>query len=877
MSKYFTSSKRGEITEIKDDLNSSNEVRKKEALKKLIADMTVGKDVSMLFSDVVKCVMTSNLELKKLVYLYLLNYAKSQPELAILAVNTFVIDSQNFNPLIRALAIRTMGCIRVDSISEYLCEPLRKALKDQDPYVKKTAAICVAKLHDINPDLVVEQGFLDALRDLLSDSNPMVVSNTIAAITEINETIKTEAFKLTAAYVSKLLTAINECSEWGQVFILHALANYVPKDAREAENVAERVAPRLQHSNAAVVLAAVRVIMNLFNTIEDPEVVKVLCKKLGPPLVTLLSKEPEIQYVALRNINLIIQKRSNILQYEIRVFFCQYNDPLYVKLEKLEILIMLCSERNIEQVLMELKDYATEADVEFVRKSVRVIGRCAIKLEKAADRCVAVLMDLIQTKVNYIVQEAIIVIKDIFRKYPNRYERIIAALCENLETLDEPEAKASMIWMLGEYAERIENTGEILESFLENFLDENPQVQLQLLTASVKLFLKKPKESQQLVQNVLELATSNNRNPDIRDRGFLYWRLLSYYPEAAKNVVLIEKPLISEQSSMLDPSLVDSLLPHLSTLSSVYHKTPETFVSKLKDLSKQKQLVEEDNEEEAFILDGSPQQSMGNSGSTIDNILDLTGIDKDIPNADDPLSFLSNIAPKPIIPVWFTKEQGFGLQVSGQFVRRGGKPTMDLVLQNFATLPLSEFAIQFHVNCFGLAPSVVNLPVQRLVPGELANYSQEIFVGVPTQLNPTQNSPILQIAFKHGTNIFYSQTDIPFQILFQENGALEKEPFLKLWKSIPEENERTAEFNIKLTSADAAQKKLEAHNLFFVAKRQMNGQEFIYLASKVLGELVILMELTFTPGVPVCKSSIKTSKLEFIPFVNQALQSILQQ
>ncbi len=67
-----------------------------------------------------------------------------------------------------------MGCIRVDKITEYLCEPLRKCLKDEDPYVRKTAAVCVAKLHDINAQLVEDQGFLDALRDLLSDSNPMV-------------------------------------------------------------------------------------------------------------------------------------------------------------------------------------------------------------------------------------------------------------------------------------------------------------------------------------------------------------------------------------------------------------------------------------------------------------------------------------------------------------------------------------------------------------------------------------------------------------------------------------------------------------------------------------------------------------------------------
>lgn len=79
-----------------------------------------------------------------------------------------------------------MGCIRVDKITEYLCEPLRKCLKDEDPYVRKTAAVCVAKLHDINSQLVEDQGFLDSLRELLSDSNPMVCFLTKFSILLIN-------------------------------------------------------------------------------------------------------------------------------------------------------------------------------------------------------------------------------------------------------------------------------------------------------------------------------------------------------------------------------------------------------------------------------------------------------------------------------------------------------------------------------------------------------------------------------------------------------------------------------------------------------------------------------------------------------------------
>ncbi|CAF3689884.1 unnamed protein product [Adineta steineri] len=574
-------SKKGEIYELKAELNSDKRDRRKEAVKKVIASMTVGKDVSQLFPDVINCMQTDNLELKKLVYLYLMNYAKTQPEMAILAVNTFAKDCNDPNPLIRALAVRTMGCIRVDKITEHLCEPLRKCLKDEDPYVRKTAAVCVAKLYDINQQLVDDQGFLDMLRDLLSDSNPMVVANAVAALSEISEqSPQIKIFDLNGPTVNKLLTALNECTEWGQVFILDAIANYSPRDDKDAQSICERITPRLAHANSAVVLSAVKVLMKFLELIDqNSEFVENLYRKLAPPLVTLLSTEPEIQYVALRNINLIVQKRSDILKNEMKVFFVKYNDPIYVKLEKLDIMIRLTNATNIAQVLAELKEYATEVDVDFVRKAVRAIGRCAIKVEQAAERCVSTLIDLIQTKVNYVVQEAIIVIKDIFRKYPNKYESIIATLCENLDSLDEPEARASMIWIVGEYAERIDNADELLEGFLDGFKDENNQVQLQLLTAIVKLFLKKPTETpQELVTRVLTVVTQETDNPDLRDRGYIYWRLLSTDPKAAKEVILAEKPLISEETDLLEPTLLDELICHIGTLASVYHKPPNTFV-----------------------------------------------------------------------------------------------------------------------------------------------------------------------------------------------------------------------------------------------------------------------------------------------------------
>eukprot|EP01083_Nonionella_stella_P141461 435899_1 len=576
--KYFQTTKKGEIRELQDDLNSVNKEKIKEAVKKVIAAMTVGKDVSMLFSDVIKSMGTDNIELKKLVYLYIINYARSQPEKAILVVNMFQKDATNHpNPLVRALAIRTMGCIRVDRITEYLCDPLNIALKDQDPYVRKTAAICVAKLYDINNELVEERGFIDLLREMLSDVNPMVVANAVAALTEICEASGIDYFKIDNNTLSKLLTALNECTEWGRVFILDALSKFNAK-GNQARDICDRVVPQLAHANSAVVMAAVKVVVKFLDILPKKEDVERYCKKLAPPLVTLLSSPSEIQYVALRNIDLIVQKYPRILQNDIRIFFVKFNDAVYVKMQKLQILIKLTSRKNIDQVLMEFKEYAQEVDIDFVRRAVRAIGRVAIKLDCAAEKCVQVLSDLVKTRVNYVVQESVIVIKDIFRRYPRKYEKIIVTLCDNLESLNEPEAKASMIWIIGEYAERIVDAGDRLEHFIDSFEEEGSMVQLQLLTSTVKLFLKKPDQAKKLVQKVLNLATESSDNPDLRDRGYVYWRLLSTDPTAARKVVLAERPVISSETFSLPQDYLTTLLENLSSLSSVYHRPPDEFV-----------------------------------------------------------------------------------------------------------------------------------------------------------------------------------------------------------------------------------------------------------------------------------------------------------
>lgn len=458
-------------------------------------------------------------------------------------------DSEDPNPLVRALAIRTMGCIRVDKMVDYMEEPLRKTLRDESPYVRKTAAICVAKLFDLNPTMCLENGFLETLQEMIGDPNPMVVANSVTALVEINEAApETKAFRVTPASLKRMLMALSECTEWGRVTILTTLADYKATDVKESEHICERISPQFQHVNPSVVLAAVKVVFLHMKHINS-DLAKQYLKKMAPPLgmwqrslcegftltllVTLVASAPEVQYVALRNIDLLLQAKPDILSKELRVFFCKYNDPPYVKLQKLEIMVRIANDKNVDQLLAELKEYALEVDMDFVRRAVKAIGQAAIKIESASEKCVNTLLDLIATKVNYVVQEAIVVIKDIFRKYPG-YEGIIPTLCKYIDELDEPNARGSLIWIVGEYAEKISNADEILSGFVEGFMEEFTQTQLQILTAVVKLFLKKPDNNQGLVQKVLQAATAENDNPDIRDRAYVYWRLLSGDLQVAK-------------------------------------------------------------------------------------------------------------------------------------------------------------------------------------------------------------------------------------------------------------------------------------------------------------------------------------------------------
>lgn len=106
---------------------------------------------------------------------------------------------------------------------------------------------------------------------------------------------------------------------------------------------------------------------------------------------------------------------------------------------------------------------------------------------------------------------------------------------------------------------------------------------------------------------MLKLATDESDNPDLRNRGYIYWRMLSNNPDEAKAIILCEKPTISEDASTIETPLLDQLIDNISMLASVYFKPPQNFVKKIRDrINERLDLENEFNEQkmnEEDILD----------------------------------------------------------------------------------------------------------------------------------------------------------------------------------------------------------------------------------------------------------------------------------
>lgn len=226
-------------------------------------------------------------------------------------------------------------------------------------------------------------------------------------------------------------------------------------------------------------------------------------------------------------------------------------------------------------------------DMDLVTASVKAIGQIILKVNRALQTAVRIVAEIIENGQPVALNSAIIIAKDIFRRFPNKYEKIIPVIIEKREHYTEPEAKAAINWILGEHADKIKGVEEMLTEHIDYFLEEPINVQLAILTATVKLYLKKPDNSEDMITKVLEIATEKSESPDLKDRGYIYWRMLSTSPAKTEEVVLGKKPNIAHDCyNIYDEEFLGKLCDQISNLSSVYHRTADAWNNQLRKFDK---------------------------------------------------------------------------------------------------------------------------------------------------------------------------------------------------------------------------------------------------------------------------------------------------
>ena len=165
---------------------------------------------------------------------------------------------------------------------------------------------------------------------LEEESNAMVIANCICSLIEISTTKGQDMLNINWKKCKHLMSALHENNEWTQIYLLEGISKYNPKKQDEINEIIEKFLPCVSHFNSGVILSVIKILVKLLDLVENPETIRSVCKKITPSLVTLLSSEPEIQYVGLKNINILIQKRPIIFEKDIIKCFSVLLLNLYI-------------------------------------------------------------------------------------------------------------------------------------------------------------------------------------------------------------------------------------------------------------------------------------------------------------------------------------------------------------------------------------------------------------------------------------------------------------------------------------------------------------------------------------------------------------------
>lgn len=565
-------------------------------LRKIHANVNMATpDMARLYPLVLQMMGTDlPLEARKICYSYVAGHLALVPDCAPQTLKvllpTITAKDTNYETV---LVLRCLSAIPLAAVAEHVASHCVRLTRAADSMVQRTAAHALARIADHLPDVAAKHQFVDELNRLLYDQSPPVVGAALAALNDITLHQQQLELMIDAAHADHLVLLLLQYGPSGVCYVTAALLLYTPMSTDDAQHMVHLLVPFLQHQNAGVVLNTLRCVVYMLHY-APVHAGQPLSLRIGAALVHLLARPLELQFLALRNVILLLLSQPRLVHLEVELFFCRYDDVLYVKDTKLEIIYLLARPENLRLVLRELEEYATEVDQAMARKAVRAIGNLAVKIPEGASACVELLLDLVATGLPHLVQESVLVFRNVLRRYPNQHLQALPLVVEFADVVGAPdesgkshaEARAALVWIAGQYGLEIPNSNALLQKLSQDFVQDPPGVQLAILTAATKHFVTSlTPESEALVVHVIKQATEECSDPDIRDRGFFYWHLLLAYPQdthqdRAKAVVAGEVAPITSDPDRLEDDVLDELELNIGTLALVYLK-PVALVFRL--------------------------------------------------------------------------------------------------------------------------------------------------------------------------------------------------------------------------------------------------------------------------------------------------------
>uniref|UniRef100_A0A8D2LXQ0 AP-3 complex subunit beta n=1 Tax=Varanus komodoensis TaxID=61221 RepID=A0A8D2LXQ0_VARKO len=545
--------------DLKEMLDSNKDSLKLEAMKRIVAMIARGKNASDLFPAVVKNVACKNIEVKKLVYVYLVRYAEEQQDLALLSISTFQRGLKDPNQLIRASALRVLSSIRVPIIVPIMMLAIKEAASDMSPYVRKTAAHAIPKLYSLDSDQ--KDQLIEVIEKLLADKTTLVAGSVVMAFEEVCP----ERIDLIHKNYRKLCNLLIDVEEWGQVVIINMLTRYARTQFLSPnQNVSEPTSlvkrkpyvmdpdhrlllrntkPLLQSRNAAVVMSVAQLYFHLAPKAEVGVIAKALVRLLRSHRSAMIS---------------LLLSLQGMFEPYLKSFYIRSTDPTQIKILKLEVLTNLANETNISTILREFQTYIRSMDKDFVAATIQAIGRCATNIGKVRDSCLNGLVQLLSNRDELVVAESVVVIKKLLQMQPSQHSEIIKHMAKLIDNIQVPMARASILWLIGEYCEHVPKIApDVLRKMAKSFTSEEDIVKLQVINLAAKLYLTNSKQSKLLTQYVLNLA-KYDQNYDIRDRARFIRQLIvpteksGALSKYAKKLFLAQKPAPILESSFKD-------------------------------------------------------------------------------------------------------------------------------------------------------------------------------------------------------------------------------------------------------------------------------------------------------------------------------------